>query len=122
MDNDCGEEGGAVEVVVREGVRLAVHAEAEWLFVLHEVDGVGSEGDEDDLHHEDVETLPPEEEVDIASEEDGQEELLGAVGEAWVWGAVPITFRVAIIFSSSISTAIRCRKSPISWKMSITWI
>ena len=120
VDDDGGEQGGPVEVVVREGVRLAVHTQAEGLLDLHEVDGVGGEGDEDDLHDEDVERLPAEEEVEVAADEDGEEELLGAVGEAWVGAGVPMTLRVAMILSSSMSTAMRWRKSPISWKMSIT--
>ena len=79
--DDGGEEGSAVEIVVREGVGLAIEAEIVRLLLLHEVDGVGGEADEDDLHHEDVERLPTQEEVDVAGEEDGEEELLRAVGE-----------------------------------------
>lgn len=79
--DDGGEQGSAVEIVVREGVGLAIEAEIVRLLLLHEVDGVGGEADEDDLHHEDVERLPTQEEVDVAGEEDGEEELLRAVGE-----------------------------------------
>lgn len=79
--DDGGEQGSAVEIVVREGVGLAIEAEIVRLLLLHEVDGVGGEADEDDLHNEDVERLPAQEEVDVAGEEDGEEELLRAVGE-----------------------------------------
>lgn len=79
--DDGGEEGSAVEIVVREGVGLAIEAEIVRLLLLHEVDGVGGEADENDLHNEDVERLPAQEEVDVAGEEDGEEELLRAVGE-----------------------------------------
>ena len=79
--DDGGEQGSAVEIVVREGVGLAIEAEIVRLLLLHEVDGVGGEADENDLHNEDVERLPAQEEVDVAGEEDGEEELLRAVGE-----------------------------------------
>lgn len=104
---------------MREGVGLAIETEIVRLFEFHEVDGVGRETDEDDLHHKDVECLPAQEEVDVAGEEDCQEELLGAVGKTWVGRGVPITFLLAMILRRSMSTAIRCRKSPTSWKMSI---
>lgn len=104
-----------------ERVGLAVETEVVGLLDAHEVDGVGGETDEHDLHHEHVERLPPEEEVDVARNEDCQEELLRAVGEPCVGAAVPMTFLLAMILSSSMSTAITCRKSPISWNRSITW-
>lgn len=104
---------------MREGVGLAIETEIVGLFHFHEVDGVGGEADEDDLHDEDVEGLPAQEEVDVAGEEDCQEELLRAVGKTWVRRGVPMTFLLAMILRRSMSTAMRCRKSPISWKMSI---
>lgn len=122
VGDDCGEEGCAVEVVVREGVGFAVETEEVGLLDAHEVDGVGGEGDEDHLHHEDVERLPAQEEVDVPGEEHCQEQFLRAVGQSCVLQTIPITFLFAMIFSRSISTAIRCRKSPISWNRSIlTW-
>ena len=39
---------------MREGVGFSIETEIVWLFIFHEVDGVGSKGDEDDLHDEDV--------------------------------------------------------------------
>lgn len=58
---------------MREGVRLTIETQVVRLLVLHEVDGVGSETDEDDLHDEHVERLPTQEEVDVARDEHCQE-------------------------------------------------
>ena len=66
---------------MREGVRLLIEAEVVWLFNAHEVDGVGSETDEDDLHHEHVQRLPAEEEIDVPRQEHCQEKLLCPVGQ-----------------------------------------
>ena len=66
-DNGC-KESGAVEVIVRERVRLAVHAQAEGFFYLHQVDGVGGQRDEDDFHHEDIESFPAKEKVKVATD------------------------------------------------------
>lgn len=79
--DDCSQQCRPVEVIMREGVGLAIETEIVGLFQFHEVDGVGGEADEHDLHHEDVERLPAQEEVDVARHEDRQEELLRAVGE-----------------------------------------
>lgn len=121
MRDDSSEEGCGVEVVMGEGVGLAVETEIVWLLDAHEVDGVGSQTDEDDLHHEHVERLPPQEQVDVATHEDCEEELLRAVGQPCVGGGVPMTFLLAMILSSSMRTAMTWRKSPISWNRSITW-
>ncbi len=67
-DYGC-EQGCSVQEVVRQGISLPVKAEVVRFFVFHEVDGVCSEWDEDDLHDEDVECLPSKEEVDIPAEE-----------------------------------------------------
>jgi hypothetical protein len=92
---------------VREAVSLAVQTQRIGLFEPHEVDGVAGERNEDDFHYEGVEGFPGHEEVDVAGEEDHEEEFLGAVGEACVEAGVPITFFVARILSSNMRTAAR---------------
>lgn len=56
---------------MREGVWLFVEAEVIWFFVFHEIDGVGGEWDEYNLHDEGVEGLPSKKEVDVPGEKDG---------------------------------------------------
>lgn len=82
MCDDGSEQGGAIEVVMGEGVGLPIETEVVWLFDAHEVYGVGGQADEDDLHDEHIERLPAEEEVDVAGEEHRQEKLLRPVGQA----------------------------------------
>lgn len=81
MRDDGSEQRRAIEVIMREGVRLPIETEVVWLLDAHEVYGVGSQADEDDLHDEHVQRLPAEEEVDVAREEHRQEKLLRSVGQ-----------------------------------------
>ena len=39
MNNDCSKEGTSVEIVVREGVSLAIQAQAIGFFKLHVLEG-----------------------------------------------------------------------------------
>ncbi len=82
MHNDGCKQSSAVKVVMGEIVGLTIQTETIGLFEFHEVDGVGCEGDEYYLHDEDVEGFPAEKEVDIASQEHSQKQLLGAVGQS----------------------------------------
>lgn len=81
MGDDGGEQRSSVHVVVRERVRFAVETEVVWLFEFHQIDGVGSERNEDDLHDEYVERFPAEKEVEVSSQEHHQECLLRPVGK-----------------------------------------
>ena len=54
MRDDGSEQRGAIEVIMREGVRLPIETDVVWLLDAHEVYGVGSQADEDDLHDEHV--------------------------------------------------------------------
>ena len=122
VDQDGCEEGGGVEVVVGECVCVAVEGEGVGLFELHEVDRVARERDEHDLHHEHVQRLPPEQQVDVPRQEHHEEHLLRPVRQACILPKVPITFLLATILSSSMSTAMRWRKSPMNWNMSIRYV
>lgn len=88
-------------------------------YYFHEIDGVTSERYENNLHYEYIKRLPAEEHVDIASQKNNKEKFLRSIGESFMTKVVPMTFLLATIFSSSIRTAIKWRKSPMNWKMSI---
>jgi hypothetical protein len=45
----------------------------------HEVDGVCGDTDEEYLHDEEIERLPPKEQIDVAGEEDDEVDLLSFV-------------------------------------------
>jgi len=86
----------------------------EGRFEPHEVDGIGSNADEENLHDEEIERLPSQKQIDIACEEDDQVNLLRFIGQSCMKHLVPKTLRLAKIFSTNMSIATRCRKSPMS--------
>ncbi len=104
---------------MREIVRLAIETETIGLLEFHEVYGVTSERYEYDFQNKDIEWFPAKEKIDVTGEEDNQKDFLSAVGQTCINHLLPMTFLLAIILRSSMSTAIRCRKSPMNWKMSI---
>ena len=71
-----------IEVVVWKIVRLTIQTQTVRLFEFHEVNCVGSEGNEHNLHHEDVKGFPAEKEIDIAGQEYSQKQLLSAIGQS----------------------------------------
>jgi len=120
-DYGC-QETCSIQIVVRKGVRLSIEAKRIRLLELHEVNRIAGERDEHDLHYKDVEGFPAQEEINIPRQEYDQEYLLCAVGQSCMCELLPMTFLLAVILSSSMSTAIRCRKSPMNWKMSIFYV
>ena len=76
---------------MREGISLTIQAQAKGLLnlrqgqvYLHEIDGVGGEGDEDNFHDEDIESFPAKEQIDVPGDKGDKEQLLGTIGQTQV--------------------------------------
>jgi hypothetical protein len=85
VDQDRHQQGPPVDVVVGKRVRLCAVAQVEGPLDPHQVHGVGGEADEEDLHQEQVQCLPPREEVDVPEQKDREVNLLRFVRQTYVF-------------------------------------
>ena len=73
MNNGSQHQGNTIQIIMWEGIRLLIVAEIEGFSFTHQVHGVGSESNKDNLHDEEVETSPDEDQVEVTGQEHHQE-------------------------------------------------
>lgn len=83
MDDHGEDESAQIDEIVWEVIRFLVISEEKWLPVLHNVASVEGEKYENYLHDEEVHSFPPQEHVDIATQEHHEIDFLGLIREAY---------------------------------------